>query len=836
LTNILIAHDTHAVAGAGDIVSDPILTGVASQHLGLAQTEALRAEWLRQKEQIMQSWEWRIKLAFVGGVLNALNYVTQKFAHDAAEMILTGGESGVPLFHTDQWGDYLANTADGAVAHIIDSMDTFVGDYTEENIGQRLSLCHKPDPLAIGLSIGLGEMGQPGPGQCTISNMVRNFGAVADMVESGDAIQMHKVQFTPTGNDLHAGLSVNNMVIQDAINEKEAALLNRLENKGMSPIIDHISGKIKYPSMMAQKALENTEPTGMLLDTEKEQRAYMMQAYWSAGIEAIWYTAISTFANTLVFGILQRIFAESGPGGTSTKSPDAMVVQYEVLTNQDAAGEAQDLYERREFAKALGDYITPNYGSADERDLITELMTCTTPRTRWNCAMDQAFAVSLNVGTTDGALTVGRASGVGSEGASYKSSAQGLHPEWELIPESDIKNNTDPSCATRAYCAGNLKKLRLARIIPIGWEMAANSPFNIKKSGKYVTLAEVIRGFYNCNDQGELDKDHPWCHLIDPNWILAAPKYMCRTRGYGDTLIPDIGTRLEECGDVASCLGTNQNNECDKGYGYCLAEKPVYRFDARTCDEQFSSCRTYNYSGGQLSALRFTIDRGNCSADNIGCMWYATDRYVSSTFGVNPTPDGLWVGTATAGPRLYADQDVEPCTEEGCTKVLSVDIGSSALNLIQNGSFEDTIDRIQNDQTTILDLEGWALDQSAQGCAEFDLAPALQKDSFNGNRGLTIKRDAVCTHPDVAKQTVVLYPNRNYTFSYYSNNPDSSANGNLRLQFRSYNKTTGQKEPILGTADDMAFYGDCSFGSGSTLSLNVLSNAIKPNEWQKHVC
>ncbi|MBU2566440.1 hypothetical protein KKG46_02675, partial [Patescibacteria group bacterium] len=46
LTNILIAHDTHAVAGAGDIVSDPILTGVASQHLGLAQTEALRAEWL----------------------------------------------------------------------------------------------------------------------------------------------------------------------------------------------------------------------------------------------------------------------------------------------------------------------------------------------------------------------------------------------------------------------------------------------------------------------------------------------------------------------------------------------------------------------------------------------------------------------------------------------------------------------------------------------------------------------------------------------------------------------------------------------------------------------
>ncbi|MBU2566777.1 hypothetical protein KKG46_04440, partial [Patescibacteria group bacterium] len=47
---------------------------------------------------------------------------------------------------------------------------------------------------------------------------------------------------------------------------------------------------------------------------------------------------------------------------------------------------------------------------------------------------------------------------------------------------------------------------------------------------------------------------------------------------------------------------------------------------------------------------------------------------------------------------------------------------------------------------------------------------------------------------------------------------------------------TGQKEPILGTADDMAFYGDCSFGSGSTLSLNVLSNAIKPNEWQKHVC
>lgn len=668
-----------------------------------------RSYWYNRSKQIQQGWEFKLKLAVIGGVVDTLGLVAQRMAYETAQLILTGGDSQEPMFWNQPFGKWVVNVADQASGEFLWNIDKYVRQQAVGTPFEGVSLCRKPNALLIKMNLGMGRMKllDPRGSQCTLSQIADNFEAVADMVQSGDAIQMQRPQFYEGGpaNDLSTGLQINSVYLNYTQQAQVGKTLERQESGGMTPVMDKITGALQYPSILANNSMMQLDPVAMSLAQSDKQESYMVQAFWEAGLESVGFIALKVFLNTMALGILHKIFDQKQiPGANLNASPEQMEIQFQALKNADASGEAQNLFERQDFARALGDFVIPNYNTLVDKDLVSELSSCSEPRTRWNCAMDQALATAIGLSAEKGGLTIGKASGVGSEGSINGPQLTGLHPDWELIPENDIKDNSDPTCYQRAYCAGNLKKMRLARIISVGWEMAANSPYNIKKDGKYVTLGTVIRGFYDCNDKGHLDKEHPWCHLIDPNWILMSPRYQCRAQGYGDAVVKELGTRTQECGDIASCLSTNSKGECTGGYGYCLAERPVYRFDARECESQYASCRTWSRSDGQqLSALRNTVERGNCSEDNIGCMWYATQRYVTST----ASPDGLWVGSLTAGPRVYWDKGIQTCATEGCTKTYRVTPGETALNLVQNGSFEQLTQADDNGTTKNVAFNGW---------------------------------------------------------------------------------------------------------------------------------
>ncbi|MBU1629575.1 hypothetical protein KKD88_00670, partial [Patescibacteria group bacterium] len=338
------------------------------------------------------------------------------------------------------------------------------------------------------------------------------------------------------------------------------------------------------------------------------------------------------------------------------------------------------------------------------------------------------------------------------------------------------KNNTDPSCYQRAYCASNLAKLRYARILPVGWEMAANSPYNTKKNGKYVTLEEVIRGFNVCNDNGDADDAHPWCKLIDPNWVLTAPPFQCRVKGYGDTVFSGASLRLEDCADAISCLKRDDRGKCTGGYGYCLAEKPVWRFTADECSEKFASCRTYQNSANErVSYLRNTLDYGSCNEDNVGCMWYSTLRDPADKEGAT------WIGKAAdkTGPRAYFDGTVKTCSSgsDGCTKLLETEQNKSSLNLIPNSSFElasapekkDIRNWTYSDKTPQPDYELPTVDEGqavAEGSRSF-------KPFMQASKGFV-------------SDLIELSPLRTYTFSVYVRNVTSSSDGVLDLSLNLY--------------------------------------------------
>lgn len=812
------------VPGVGIKVSDGGLRAAAIAEAMDKVRLASQEWWFRRAEYLKQQWGMRVATALFGGLIDAMSMIAQRIAYEAASDLLTGNPGDEPRFWSDPFGPWLENQADDLSSQFIDRLDDIVGDWTQASMGEnfRFSFCTPPDPLSAKLSFGIGEAMRLGRRACGYKQVAENFSAVKDMIESRDALQLHRPSVAYGASDLSVGVEMNSAYYNDMLKGNADSILERSENKGWKAVTDAVTGKINIPTTLAEDSYKQMSPLSMTAQTEGEQRAAILGNYFLVGLENIPLLALNTFTNTLIVGLLHKWLDPSGPGvgGIGGTTPEEIRLQFEALKNVDASGEAQDLYQRKEFAKALGDYLLPNFASSDDLDIITELTTCNTPRKRFNCAMDQALGVAIQVGTKDGALTVGRASGLGSEGASFSPSSQALHADWELIPENDIKNNTDPTCAQRAYCGGNLKKMRLSRIIPVGWEMAANSPYNVKKNGRYITLGEVIRGFYDCNPQGELDKDHPWCHLIDPNWVLTAPKYQCRAKGYGDALLPEIGSRLEECGDMVSCLSTSQTGECTGGYGYCLAERPVWKFESRECDPQFVSCRTYNYVGGQVSALRNTVDRGKCSEENMGCLWYATDRYVYDT----QTPDGLWVGTATTGPRLYMDRGVEPCSSEGCTKVYQTEFGKSTLNLVQNGSFENVEEAVGSTENQ--ELQSWLWVGAAKW--KGDMATKSGARSFS-----SAGPDSQTTHNETRyQQYIAAKEGTNYALSYYFKS-SAFENNNLNtgpVYVYFFDEFGSQLSPT-----DLTLYGDCGWPTSVDKLITMRSGPLD-GEWHQNSC
>ncbi|MDD2786268.1 MAG: hypothetical protein PHS79_05285 [Patescibacteria group bacterium] len=795
-----------------------------------------QADWFYRRAQYLNNqWSMRIMTSLYGGLIDSMSMISQRIAYEAASDLLTGNPGNEPRFWNSDFGTWLDNAGNDASSKFIDRLDVVVGDWTESTTatvdpktgqiipGVRFSFCSPPDPYTLKMSLGIGEVARIGPGACNLKKVADNFKAIGELLSSGEALQVHRPSVTYGASDLSVGVETNSAYFNYMLNERAGLALNRQEDQGLRPVMDVVSGKIKIPTILAANSYQQLDPVRMGLASEQEQRSAILSAYWTAGLENIPILALTTFSNTLIVGLLHKwLDPNNSLSADGLATPDQINITFQALQNADATGDAQDLYERKSFAKALGDFLVPNFSTNEDQDIVLELTTCNTPRGRFSCAMDQALGVAISVGTNEGALTVGRAAGVGAEGATYSVASRALHSDWELIPESDIKNNTDPTCAQRAYCAGNLKKMRLARIIPIGWEMAANSPYNIKHGGKYITLGEVIRGFYDCNDQGQIDNDHPWCHLVDPDWILTAPSYQCRAKGYGDAVLPEVGTRLQECGDMVSCLKTDQNGQCTGGYGYCLAERPVWKFDAQECKEQFVSCRTYNYSGGQISLLRNTEDKGKCSEENIGCTWYSTLRYPFPATADKSLVDGLWVGTVTSGPRVYMDAGVQPCSSEGCTKMLKVEPGSSALNLIQNGSFENLL---QRDDGSVYGVTGWTAGVLANPQGSDIDSQYISQEANSGSNAYSFDEQG-----DSASigQRVKAESGRNYVLSYDFKQQGSGSDSYLQVGFYD---SKNQKINDLVTS-----YGDCQYSNTNAGFSLMAGDHAESLSWVRRTC
>lgn len=220
-----------------------------------------------------------------------------------------------------------------------------------------------------------------------------------------------------------------------------------------------------------------------------------------------------------------------------------------------------------------------------------------------NCVIDQGLFQALQQTANPGHMTLREAL-----------DKDFLHKGWYVgkSPAGELSFDN-------GYSLDNIKKLRQARVLPLGFEIAAK----LIKDGKEApaTLGTIVARF---DDSGS-----PFYHLIDPDWVMKMPPTRCASRAYGSILqSSESSQRQQICVDVQSCLAEDEYGKCQNAWGYCTREKNTWRLNGDNCPGYYNSCQTFK-TRPEAGNLAVSYNRNSlvgeevCNANNVGCSWYS---------------------------------------------------------------------------------------------------------------------------------------------------------------------------------------------------------------------
>ena len=334
-------------------------------------------------------------------------------------------------------------------------------------------------------------------------------------------------------------------------------------------------------------------------------------------------------------------------------------------------------------------------------DFLSNFTTCSTtdPVSNLNtdnCVMTQKFADIVRDGQYGKPKTVKEAV------------ESGDLDNWPFI--GDV--NTGSDCVNKGYCYSNLVKLRKARLIPIGWELAAKQAYNNNPNGNADINLKFLYECFSSTTTDPNDACFPYKGLVDPNWVLKYPATICEAVAYGPILGAKGGAeRYQYCADAKSCVAENDDGSCAY-YSYCAAEKNSWKIGSKACPGYFDSCTTLtNRTGKTVNYLANTLDAEGCNSSNVGCFNY-------SIWG-NPTENTVasWSQQypeyyhTSGNSYVYLNKDIEGKTcspdKEGCSTVISTDMTGSA-NLVPNSDMDYFTGT--KDDTTADVFSNWSVD------------------------------------------------------------------------------------------------------------------------------
>jgi len=617
-----------------------------------AQLVTMEAESVPQKlKQVLDKVYEGLKIAVINAVVNFLEYFMQKIAYDAAVYLASGGQGQTPLIFTEDPGTYFKNTVDEAAGKAIEAFSEVSG----------LNLCEIPDiNLDLSLKVGLrSQYGPPAQPTCTFTAMIENwgdeeawkskYGSYADKL---DPAKVFASSLSVDESDLGITMNAKAGIDRLQAEKKEAAELERTEGQGAKPIKDIISGDTKTPSQVVKKQIEDSSPS------EKNKDASVnFGSVLGAGTWQVIPSTLSTFFNTLISNGLKNVLS-----GGMFPSSDETVADSTVYSYTDASSGG-----RRRAEQIFSSILIPDIKPVNQYNILSHMANCPQTPGIYNCTIDSGFSGAVQQAKLAKPLTIKEAISKG-----Y------LNDSWKLIPPSDPALDTSKTCYTKAYCHANIKKLRQTGILSLGFELAAKN----SNPDKPWTLKQVVDGFNDCNYAKDGitvvpdPKNKPFCHLIDPEWVLTIAETRCNALGYTNNLVdPASSDRQQECVDLSTCVAKDTKGACI-AYGYCTRSKNTWRIDGSKCDAQNSTCISYKDSNDKIvSYLYSTLDTQSCSAKNVGCNLFSLSSAPTASSSQN------WVGFGKGdlnnlkndivSPAIFFNKNASSkCTSAGCNKYL----------------------------------------------------------------------------------------------------------------------------------------------------------------------
>lgn len=626
------------------------------------------------KEQLESNWE-KVQNNFVDavmmGALKGMEYILNKVAYDLAVSLASGNWGQSPLFQTKSMGNYWAGVAGDALGTALDSFGQGVG----------FNLCSLPDvKLDLALKMGLHmSYSEPKP-SCSWQQLKDTYSAegITSKYWGADGenfAKMFNTSLQLTDTDLGVAIAAKSKIDAYATNAQAAAKAQREEGGGAKSLTTLISGDIITPAEVNKDMLVKSGKAAQAEKKNESTATYMAAAMQKGSVQVLMNVAstfIETFAGTAMDNFLTKGMFPFGLGKVkcvpSYLKIGGLAIDTCVESKYTADGYYSDgnvsTYRQEAVTLFAEELLVAKSRQVDSYNLLAKFTVCPDNPGPENCILDDQFAQAIRQADAGEPLTIAQAI-----------EKQLIRADWPLIgPMEDSvteRLHEEKECYAGGFCYKNLKVLRKARVLPLGFEIAALVP--AKENNKPWTLKEVLDGFYV--------EDSPFYHLVNPNWVLKLPPSRCKSLVYGTQLINDSSPlRQEECADLQSCVEYDKNGKCI-AYGYCLKEKSVWRFNADYCDEQYATCKTFTNSSGKTSSfLSRTLNSEMCDSENIGCRFYSNFK----EFPGNVFASGTWGGsgnTVITTPGFYLNKKVETCVADnaGCTAFTTNTLDNASL-------------------------------------------------------------------------------------------------------------------------------------------------------------
>lgn len=615
--------------------------------------QSLKAE---VKETI---WNAVVKAARTS-FLNSLRSLANQFAYDTATYIGSGGKGQKPVYFTKEFGPWLQEQGANVGGQFIEEF----AKTDEGSFIKKYDICSPDLSVHIKISLGLTDYASKSRGlsqsRCNLKEIYESGRDQVELYRDPEYLKnLALTAFHPSTTDIGAALTLNDEIGYRVRKEKEGFELQRLEDKGwISP-----QGIISN---------ERTAPPGIWELKLKEAKDLQVGTFFDRTGD-VFVDATAIFLNQLALRAFNKLIDNLSKNTSSSSSSSS---------NYYSQGGTGGITE---VARQNSSILQAQFNERADYDVLSRLSACRDEENPGptECVINQQFAQAIEQN-----LTVAEAI------------QKGL-----LNGNARVGYNTrgDVMSYNEGYPYRSLIILRKYRVLPVGWEVAAQYIRGHSEQTKDVTLSDLVACF-SPSDKSYPGLDEEWCRgLVDPHWVLKLPKMFCGMEGYGSQLLGatvyknptedrqgnvevSVTRNNNYCADEQSCIKENSNGTCDI-FGYCTQEKRRWIFSQNpnnSCEPRNNTCQTFkNESGQEAAFLENTLDYNFCDAGQVGCKQYAlSGLYDKETKKID------WDGEAK---QVYFNKNVSACgiSDEGCHQYFRTK-DNLDTNLIGDASFEDS--------------------------------------------------------------------------------------------------------------------------------------------------